>query len=161
MNCVETPEPLPGYRPCVGVLLLNPAGLVFVGQRFDTGVDAWQMPQGGIDLREEPAVAARREMQEEIGTDAADLLQESAAWRSYDLPPEIARRMWKGRYRGQTQKWLAFRFRGRDEDIRLDGPHPEFRDWRWIRPEQLPELIVPFKRDVYLSVVAEFRPLWA
>jgi putative (di)nucleoside polyphosphate hydrolase len=161
MNCVETPEPLPGYRPCVGIFLLNLAGLVFVGQRLDTRVDAWQMPQGGIDLRENPAVAARREMQEEIGTGAADLLQESAIWRSYDLPPEIAGRMWKGRYRGQTQKWLAFRFSGADEDIRLDGLHPEFRDWRWIRPEQLPELIVPFKRDVYLSVVDEFRRQWA
>src|SRR5688572_22970085 len=112
MNCVETPEPLPGYRPCVGIFLLNRAGLVFVGQRLDTPLDAWQMPQGGIDLREAPAVAARREMLEEIGTDAADLLQESAIWRSYDLPPELAGRMWKGRYRGQTQKWLAFRFSG-------------------------------------------------
>jgi putative (di)nucleoside polyphosphate hydrolase len=161
MACVETPEPQPGYRPCVGIFLLNPAGLVFVGQRLDTAGDAWQMPQGGIDADEDPIVAGRREMAEEIGTDEADLLQESRIWRSYDLPQEIAQRLWGGRYRGQSQKWLAFRFRGSDRDIRLDGPHPEFRAWRWTRPDRLMELIVPFKRDVYLSVVDEFRPLWA
>ena len=100
-------------------------------------------------------------MLEEIGTDRADLLRESAIWRSYDLPPAIARRQWRGRYAGQTQKWLAFRFIGTDTDIRLDTEHPEFRDWRWIAPATLASLIVPFKRDVYVSVVDEFRPLWA
>lgn len=161
MACVETPTARPGYRPCVGIFLLNPAGQVFVGQRIDTPGDAWQMPQGGIDPDEDPVRAARREMLEEIGTDRADLLRESRVWRSYDLPREIAQRMWGGRYRGQTQRWLAFRFTGHDEDIRLDGAHPEFRAWRWVPPDQLMALIVPFKRDVYLSVVAEFRPLWA
>lgn len=160
MRHVETPAPAAGYRPCVGVFLLNPAGLVFVGERLDTP-GAWQMPQGGIDPAEEPEAAARREMREEIGTDRVVLLAESRVWRSYDLPPDLARRMWGGRYRGQTQKWLAFRFAGEDGDIRLDGPHPEFRAWRWVAPDRLAELIVPFKRDVYLSVVAEFRPLWA
>lgn len=160
MSCVETPEPREGYRPCVGVFLLNPKGLVFVGQRCDTP-DAWQMPQGGIDPPEDPATAARREMLEEIGTDRAVLLAESRVWRSYDLPPGIARRMWGGRYHGQTQKWLAFRFTGEDANIRLDGAHPEFSAWLWVAPDRLQELIVPFKRDVYLSVVAEFRPLWA
>jgi putative (di)nucleoside polyphosphate hydrolase len=120
------------------------------------------MPQGGIDLRENPAVAARREMQEEIGTDAADLLQESAIWRSYDLPPEIAGRMWKGRYRGQTQKWFAFLFTGDEGEIDIRNPaggrhRPEFDEWRWEAMERLPELIIPFKRPVYEKVVAAFR----
>ena len=100
-------------------------------------------------------------MLEEIGTDRAELLQESRIWRSYDLPPEIARRLWGGRYRGQSQRWIALRFTGTDADIRLDGSHPEFSTWRWIQAERLLDLIVPFKRDVYLSVVDEFRPLWA
>lgn len=160
MTCIEALEPLPDYRPCVGVFLLNPAKQVFVGQRLDTP-GAWQMPQGGIDPGEAPAVAARREMLEEIGTDRAELLRESQVWRAYDLPVDVAGRLWGGRYRGQTQRWVAFRFTGTDADIRLEGPHPEFSTWRWVEPERLVELIVPFKRDVYLSVVAEFRPLWA
>ena len=100
-------------------------------------------------------------MDEEIGTSAARLLQESRWWRSYDLPPEIARRLWGGRYRGQTQKWLAFRFTGSDAEISIDGEHPEFCAWRWLEPDELVQRIVPFKRDVYLSVVEEFRHLWA
>lgn len=161
MACVETPEPQAGYRPCVGVFLLNSAGLVLVGQRLGMSEPAWQMPQGGIDPPETPDQAGRREMLEEIGTDLADLLCESRVWRSYDLPAALVRKTWRGRYAGQTQKWLAYRFIGRDADIRLDTAHPEFSDWRWLVPEKAPELIVPFKRDVYLSVVAEFRHLWA
>jgi putative (di)nucleoside polyphosphate hydrolase len=160
MTCIETEAPRPGYRPCVGIFLLDRHGRVFVGRRLDTP-DAWQMPQGGIDGDEDPAVAGLREMREEIGTDRAALLEESRVWRAYDLPPEIARRMWGGRYRGQTQRWLAFRFLGEDADIRLEGPHQEFDAWRWVEPDRLAGLIVPFKRDIYLSVVAEFRPLWA
>lgn len=160
MHDIQAPVPPPGYRPCVGIFLLNAAGRVFVGRRLDTE-DAWQMPQGGIDRGELPAVAARREMREEIGTDRADLLAESPYWRSYDLPAPLAGRLWKGRYRGQAQRWLAFRFTGTDADIALDGRHPEFSAWRWVQPDELPQLIVPFKRDVYVSVVDEFRPLWA
>jgi putative (di)nucleoside polyphosphate hydrolase len=161
VTCVETNEPLPGYRRCVGVFLLDARGCVLLGQRRDMTEAAWQMPQGGIDPPETPAEAGRREMLEEIGTDAARLLQESAVWRSYDLPKAIARSKWRGRFAGQTQKWLAYRFTGRDADIRLDTAHPEFSAWRWVQPEAAPGLIVPFKREVYLSVVAEFRPLWA
>jgi putative (di)nucleoside polyphosphate hydrolase len=161
VSCVQTEQPPGGYRRCVGILLLNEAGLAFAGRRHDTEGEAWQMPQGGIDPGELPEVAARREMLEEIGTDRAELLRESSLWRSYDLPADLARRMWRGRYRGQSQKWLAFRFTGSDADIRLDGPHPEFSAWRWLPPDDLPGLIVPFKRDVYVSVVAEFRHLWA
>ena len=158
---VETPGPRPGYRPCVGVFLLNPDRLVLVAQRRDRTEPAWQMPQGGIDRGETPVAAARREMREEIGTDRAELLQTSRVWRSYDLPPGIAAARWRGRYAGQTQLWIAFRFPGSDGDIRLDTDHPEFSAWRWVPPGDVPGLIVPFKRAVYLSVVAEFRPLWA
>lgn len=119
------------------------------------------MPQGGIDPGESPEVAGRRELLEEIGTDRVELAAVSGVWRSYDLPPPVAGKRWKGRYPGQTQLWLAFRFIGRDADISLDTAHPEFSAWRWVDPETLPSLIVPFKRAVYLSVVAEFRPLWA
>lgn len=159
MMCLETREPPPGYRPCVGIFLLDAGGRVFVGERLDAP-GAWQMPQGGIDPGETPLVAGRRELLEEIGTDRAELLQESAVWRAYDLPPEIARRKWGGRFKGQTQRWLAMRFTGRDEDIRLDAHDPEFGAWRWVDPARLPELIVPFKRAVYESVAAEFRPWW-
>ena len=153
--------PLAGYRPCVGIFLLDHAGRVFVGQRYDTGHTAWQMPQGGIDEGEDPRTAGLREMREEIGTDRAQLLAESKVWRSYELPPDIARRMWRGRYLGQTQRWLAFRFTGNDQDIRLDGPHPEFSSFRWLEPMTLGQVVVPFKREVYVSVVDEFRHLWA
>lgn len=156
----ETIEPHPGYRPCVGIFLLNTGGEVFVGLRADVRSNAWQLPQGGIDPGEKPETAGLREMREEIGTDRAALLASSRVWRAYDLPPALARRMWSGRYRGQTQKWLAFRFEGSDADIRIDVEHAEFRAWRWQNPARLAGLVVPFKRDVYLSVVDEFRHLW-
>jgi putative (di)nucleoside polyphosphate hydrolase len=119
------------------------------------------MPQGGIDPGETPLVAALRELKEEIGTDRAEILGESRLWRSYDLPPAIAARMWNGRYRGQTQKWVAMRFLGTEADIVLDTPHPEFSAWRWVPADKLVDLVVPFKRCVYLSVVDEFRHLLA
>jgi putative (di)nucleoside polyphosphate hydrolase len=155
----ETPEPKAGYRPCVGIFLIGPTREVFVGRRRDTREAAWQMPQGGIDPGEAPLDAAIRELKEEIGTDRAELLRESPIWRSYDLPAEIAGRMWNGRYRGQTQKWVALRFLGTDADIVLDTPHAEFSAWRWVAADRLPELAVSFKRCVYLSVVDEFRHL--
>ncbi len=158
---IETEAPATGYRPCVGIFLLNRDRQVFVGRRLDTAPAAWQLPQGGIDDGETPESAGWREMLEEIGTDKARLLARSRVWRSYDLPPDLARRMWRGRYKGQTQLWLAFSFEGEDTDIRLDTEHPEFADWRWMDPARLPELAVSFKRAIYLSVVDEFRLLWA
>ncbi len=147
-----------GYRPGVGILLINRKGEVFVARRSDIpGGDAWQMPQGGIDRGESPREAALRELKEEIGTDKAEILAESS-WLTYDLPPEIAaREIWGGRYRGQKQKWFAMRFLGREGDIDLETPHREFDAWKWVEPERLIELIVPFKRQLYGDILAAFR----
>ena len=148
----------PGYRPAVGIMLLNPAGKVFVARRIDMPrMPAWQMPQGGIDKGENPRQAALRELKEEIGTDKVEILGESRMWLKYDLPVELAGGVWGGRYCGQRQKWFAMRFTGNDKDIDLATDHPEFDAWKWIRPERLPEMIVPFKRQLYLDVLAEFR----
>lgn len=151
------PASLP-YRPCVGILLLNAQGRVFVGRRKDTP-DAWQMPQGGIDKGETPVQAALREMEEEIGTSKAEVLAETPDWLRYDLPPELLGKAWKGRYRGQEQKWIACRFTGSDADIDLATEHPEFDAWQWVDIDQLVTLIVPFKREIYTRVVAAFRHL--
>jgi len=151
------PELLP-YRPCVGVMLLNREGHVFVGRRLDTP-DAWQMPQGGIDEGETPRQAALRELKEEIGTDKAEILAETADWHRYDLPPHLLGRAWGGKFRGQEQKWIACRFTGTDADIDLATAHPEFDAWQWVPAEDLIRRIVPFKRAIYEAVVAEFRDL--
>lgn len=146
------------YRQGVGLVLFNPAGLVFVGRRIDSG-EAWQFPQGGIDDGETPRQAALRELGEEIGTDKADIIAETPDWLSYDLPANLVGKVWGGKYRGQRQKWFALKFLGQDDDIDLDGPHPEFDAWRWVRLADTPDLIVPFKRGIYHDVVAAFRHL--
>ena len=150
-----------GYRAGVGIMLLDRRSLVFVGRRIDTAGENWQMPQGGIDKGESPRQAARRELKEEAGTDKAEILAESAGWLTYDVPREIAGRLWRGRYRGQMQKWFAMRFTGEDSDIDLKTHHPEFDAWKWIAPAELPRLIVPFKRQLYLDVLREFEGLLA
>ena len=147
------------YRPCVGIMLLNQARHVFVAKRIDMPSDHWQMPQGGIDKGEDPAEAALRELAEEIGTDSAEIIGESSRWLHYDLPPQLVGRVWKGRYRGQRQKWFAMRFAGTDADIDIETEHPEFSAWRWAEPETLPDIIVPFKRQLYVDVLDEFRGL--
>lgn len=147
------------YRPCVGVMLFNPEGLVFVGRRIDQTVEGWQMPQGGIDPGESPRQAALRELKEEIGTDKAEPLREMKGWVDYDLPQHLLGVALKGRYRGQRQKWLAMRFTGKDSDIDVNTHEPEFADWKWLAMEALPRLIVPFKRDTYMRVIEEFRDL--
>lgn len=164
------PEELP-YRPCVGVMLIGRDGRVFVGRRkSEAGPEhvangyAWQMPQGGIDPGEDPYAAALRELYEETNVRTVRLLAEAPDWYAYDLPALVAGRAWKGRYRGQTQKWFAFRFEGEDAEIDIarpaEGRHrPEFDEWRWERMERLPELIIPFKRAVYENVVGAFRHL--
>lgn len=151
------------YRPCAGVMLVNAQNLVFVGQRLDSSSEAWQMPQGGIDKGESPRDAALRELGEEagIGPSLADIIIASATEHFYDLPPQLMGKMWGGRYRGQRQHWFLARFLGNDADINIETDHPEFRAWRWTGLETLPELIVPFKRDLYSALVAEFGPLLA
>jgi putative (di)nucleoside polyphosphate hydrolase len=156
-------KPLPlqqrPYRPGVGLVLFNRHGLVFTARRIDTGDAAWQFPQGGIDAGEDPVTAALREMKEEIGTDHAEIIAESRDWISYDLPADLADRVWRGRYRGQRQKWFALRFLGSDADIDIETEHPEFSEWRWMALAEVPALIVPFKRSLYEQVAAEFAAL--
>jgi len=146
------------YRLGVGLVLLNPAAQVFVAQRIDTPEPAWQMPQGGIDAGEDARTAVFREMAEEIGTDAAEVLAETEDWLTYDLPPAIADGIWKGRYRGQKQKWFLMRYLGADADIDIATAHPEFSTWKWAAFDTLPDLIVPFKRPLYRAVVEAFAP---
>jgi putative (di)nucleoside polyphosphate hydrolase len=141
------------YRPCVGIILLHPQlPKVFVGRRIDNTAECWQMPQGGIDLGETPEQAAIRELQEETGTDKAVLLDSYPGWLYYDLPPELQGKLWGGQYIGQSQRWLLFRFTGGDADINLMTTHPEFNAWQWIDIDQLPEVIVPFKRELYIKL---------
>ncbi len=149
------------YRPGVGIALFNRANQVFVGQRLDNPGPAWQMPQGGIDEGESPLDAAWREMLEEIGTTQAELIGECEEWLYYDLPPELASKLWKGRYRGQRQKWFAFRFIGEDSEINIRTAHPEFSTWRWIALEEIAAVIVPFKRDLYLALMKELKKITA
>lgn len=150
------------YRDNVGVVLFNPAGLVFVARRADLpnaegAAGGWQLPQGGIDAGEDPAIAVFREMAEEIGTGHAEILAEHPAWLTYDLPPELIGKALGGRYRGQRQRWFAMRFLGTDADIRLDlDPHPEFDAWRWAPLAELPALAVPFKREIYGVLARDF-----
>ena len=148
----DRPRP---YRPCVGILLINPDKQIFVASRIDAP-GAWQMPQGGIDPGETPRDAALRELKEETGTNQAEILAEAADWYRYDLPPELAGRVWKGRFRGQAQKWFAFRFTGRDSDFDLAAHDQEFDAWRWASRDEVLESIVPFKRPVYQAVLEEF-----
>ena len=149
------------YRRGVGVMVLNRDGLVLVARRIDMPSEAWQMPQGGIDGRESPIEAARRELCEEIGTCNGEFLGESRDWYSYDLPAELAGKLWRGRFRGQTQKWFAFRFAGDDSEINLETETPEFLAWKWVEPDEVPRLIVPFKRDIYAAILTEFAPFLA
>lgn len=151
------PETLP-YRPCAGVMLLNRDGKVFVGQRIDTSVEAWQMPQGGIDEGEDAEEAALRELGEEIGVtpDKVALIAVAPHALFYDLPPELIGKVWKGKWRGQRQRWFLYRFLGEDRDIDIATRHPEFNAWRWIDPADLPRLIVPFKKALYEQVLAAF-----
>ena len=145
------------YRPCVGIVLVNSDKKIFVGQRLDNMVEAWQMPQGGIDEGETPLEAGFREMGEEIGTNNATFIAEHSSWLDYDIPEDLANKLWNGHFRGQTQKWLLFHFDGTDADINIATDEPEFRAWKWAEPEVLPNLAVPFKRDVYLGVLEEFK----
>lgn len=146
------------YRPCVGVVLANAAGLVFTGERVDTP-GAWQMPQGGIDPGETPETAALRELEEETGVPPAlvSVEAETTDWIHYDLPDHLLGKVWKGEYRGQEQKWFLLRFLGQDKDIEISRNHKEFSRWRWSAADEVLRDIVPFKRAVYDQVIAAFR----
>lgn len=156
---MSDPSALP-YRLCAGVMLVNHAGKVFVGQRIDSTLDAWQMPQGGIDDGEDAETAALREIAEETGIDASLIRIVARARKElfYDLPPDLIGKVWKGRYRGQRQHWFFARFIGTDGDVNIETDHPEFRAWKWAEPSELASMIVPFKRKLYEDVVAEFAP---
>ena len=151
------------YRPCAGIMLANTEGKIFVGQRIDKApdIDAWQMPQGGIDEGEDPEQAALRELVEETGIspDLVDVIARSREEYFYDLPEELLGKIWKGRFRGQRQWWFLMRFKGVDSDINIETEHPEFSRWQWVMPDRLPVLIVPFKRRLYESLVTEFGEL--
>jgi putative (di)nucleoside polyphosphate hydrolase len=153
------------YRPCVGTMVLNRKGLVFIGRRTEgpehgDGRYAWQMPQGGVDKGEDPWPAALRELYEETSIKSVEKLGEIRNWVTYDIPKNIGSKAWKGKYRGQKQKWYALRFTGKDSEINVETPggghDPEFVEWRWEPMKNLPELVVPFKRDPYEQVVKAF-----
>jgi putative (di)nucleoside polyphosphate hydrolase len=153
----RVPPPLDTqYRPGVGVMLIDSIGRVFVGKRIDVIEEAWQMPQGGIDGNETPIIAAMRELLEELGTANVEVVAESGRWLQYELPSSLHGRAWDGRWRGQRQKWFLMQFVGDDREINVATEHPEFSAWRWIAPERLVELIVSFKRQLYLDVLEEF-----
>ena len=146
------------YRRGVGVMLLNSEGKVFVGARIDNTDEAWQMPQGGIDKGEEPWATALRELEEETGIQPhlVERVADCAERLKYDLPEALRGKLWGGKYAGQDQDWYLARFLGRDSEINIATKHPEFREWKWIEPEKLPDLIVPFKRDLYRQLLREF-----
>lgn len=149
------------YRPCAGIMLVNQAGQVFVGQRLDNpDSDAWQMPQGGIDDGETARDAALRELTEETGIEAhlVDIIGETSEELFYDLPDALIGKIWKGKWRGQRQKWFLMRFKGHDDNVNIATQHQEFSRWKWAEPEALPDMIVPFKKALYKAVLQEFIP---
>lgn len=147
------------YRPCAGIMLLNRDNKVFVAKRIDTAVEAWQMPQGGIDKDEDPKQAAIRELEEETGVTNVKIIAEYEGWLTYDLPDELYGKVWKGKYGGQTMKWYVMRYNGHDKEINIETEHPEFSEWKWIDIQKLPEMIVPFKKEIYQKLADKFSYL--
>lgn len=150
-------ETLP-YRPCAGMMVINSDNKIFVGKRIDMPSEHWQMPQGGIDEGEDAEQAARRELLEEIGTDNVELVHTLEGWLDYDLPDHLIGKVWKGKYRGQKQKWFLFRYLGSDADINIATDHQEFSEWKWTDLNTLIEEIVPFKKELYGIIGKNFSP---
>jgi putative (di)nucleoside polyphosphate hydrolase len=148
----------PSYRAGIGMMIVNHENKIFVGQRLNLVQEAWQMPQGGIDPHEDPDQAMLRELTEEIGTSNVEIIVKSKKWYQYDLPSQVRARVWNGQFRGQKQLWYALRFKGTDKEINIHTPHPEFCAWKWVNKEELLNLIVPFKKDIYIQVLDEFWP---
>lgn len=157
MNIFEDEFGDPLYRPAVGMMILNAENKIFVGQRLDNKGPAWQMPQGGIGPHEDTDQAMLRELEEEIGTRNVEIIVKSKTWYKYDLPTEIAARLWNGKFKGQKQLWYILRFRGEDKDIDIDTYRPEFSAWKWVEKSELLELAIPFKRELYTTVLED---LW-
>lgn len=149
------------YRPAAGIMLVNAEGKVFVGQRLDSTLEAWQMPQGGMDPGESAEAAALRELEEETGiaSHLVEIVARAPQDLDYDLPPELVGKLWKGKYRGQRQAWFLLRFLGTDADVAIETAHPEFRSWKWAEPSELPDMIVPFKKTLYQNVLRAFAHL--
>lgn len=148
------------YRLSVGAMLVNPTGRIFVAKRIDSPGDYWQMPQGGIDEGEDPLKAVLRELHEETGIAKVEIIAQSDHWRTYDLPDELIGKLWGGKYRGQRQKWFALKFLGKDSDINIEAHEiPEFSDWKWVKIDELVNLVIPFKKTLYGDIVMELQPL--
>ena len=147
------------YRPNVGMMIINQKKEIFVGKRIDHPSNFWQMPQGGIDAQEIPSIAALREMEEEVGIkkNKVDLLTESKDWYYYSIPSDLAKTLWKGKYKGQRQKWFLYKFKGTDKDINIHTEHPEFSDYKWVTKDFLVPNIVPFKKKIYEKLLLEFK----
>ena len=147
------------YRPNVGMMIINQKKEIFVGKRIDHPSNFWQMPQGGIDAQEIPSIAALREMDEEVGIkkNKVDLLTESKDWYYYSIPSDIAKTLWKGKYKGQRQKWFLYKFKGTEKDINIHTEHPEFSDYKWVTKDFLVPNIVPFKKKIYEKLLLEFK----
>ena len=147
------------YRPNVGMMIINQKKEIFVGKRIDHPSNLWQMPQGGIDAQEIPSIAALREMEEEVGIkkNKVDLLTESKDWYYYSIPSDLAKTLWKGKYKGQRQKWFLYKFKGTDKDVNIHTEHPEFSDYKWVTKDFLVPNIVPFKKKIYEKLLLEFK----
>lgn len=145
------------YRKGVGIILINKDKQIFVGKRIDTRVGGWQMPQGGIDDGEDPEQAVLRELEEEVGTNKVEIIASSKDWFHYDLPDDLIGKMWSGKYRGQQQKWFVLKFLGDDKDINLSTEIPEFENFKWVMPDELVDMIVSFKKELYKNITKEFK----
>ena len=148
----------PSYRLGVGMMILNAENKIFVAQRLDNKGPAWQMPQGGISAKEDTDKAMLRELEEEIGTRKVEILVKSKTWYKYDLPSELASKLWGGRYKGQRQIWYVLRFKGKDKDINIHTYHAEFRDWKWVEKNELLQLVIPFKQKLYNQLIEDLWP---